>query len=124
MMGQPVLHNNDYILWFLSNFPIFYRTWQNRGAILLGDLEINMTTNLIFLQTLDTLIVAENLIMQIRKNPAQDKNDDGNTNNDNDNGKCRSGKIHPRMPFTLFKFPTLFGSRWGVVRAFVLSIGS
>ena len=103
---------------------MFYRTGQNKDAILVGDLEINMTTNLIFLQTLNTLIVAENLIMQIRKNPAQDKNDDGNTNNDNDNGKCRSGKIHPRMPFTLFKFPTLFGSRCGVVRAFVLSIGS
>ena len=73
MMGQPVMHNKDYILRFLSNFPIFCRTGQNKGAILLGDLEINMTTNLIFLQTLDTLIVAENLIMQIRKNPAQDK---------------------------------------------------
>ena len=122
MMGQPVMHNKDFII---SNFPFFfYKTGQNKGAILLGDLEINMTTDLIFLQTLDTLIVTENLIMQIRKNPAQDKNDDGNTNNDNDNGKCRSGKIHPRMPFTLFKFPTLFGSRWGVVRAFVLSIGS
>ena len=105
-------------------FHFFHRTGQNRGAILLGDLEINMSTDLVFLQTLDTLIVTENLIMQIRKNPAQDKNGDGNTNIDNDNGKCRSGKIHPRMPFTLFKFPTLFGSRCGVVRAFVLSIGS
>ena len=119
MMGQPVMHNKDFII---SNFPFFfYKTGQNKGAILLGDLEINMSTDLVFLQTLDTLIVTENLIMQIRKNPAQHKND---TNNDNDNGKCRSGKIHPRMPFTLFKFPTLFGSRCGVVRAFVLSIGS
>ena len=41
---------------------MFYRTGQNKDAILVGDLEINMTTNLIFLQTLDTAIVAENLI--------------------------------------------------------------
>ena len=85
---------------------MFYRTGQNKDAILVGDLEINMTTNLIFLQTLNTLIVAENLIMQIRKNPAQDKNDVDNTNNANNEMIMASADPAKSIP----ECPSLFSS--------------